>query len=182
MSWVCSNCSNSNEEESTCCAVCGYDRPTESHVRERECEPEVVEGKIVFSDFAVIKESVKGFFGSIAKIGTKIGTKIKNISTERPPREPRERVRAPREPRERRERVKPPKREKAPRIKKGFAKPWPEHNIKFDIDIIKGKGFVRSERTEMNAVKGYTFYKSDGSRQFIRVEMIIVMRMARKLK
>lgn len=181
MSWVCSNCSNSNEEESTCCAVCGYDRPTESHVREHEREPEVVEGKIVFSDFAVIKESIKGFFSSIGRLGTKISNKIKSASSERPPREPRERVRAPREPREPRERVKAPKREKTPRVKKGFAKPWPEHNIKFDVDVIKGKGFVRSERTEINAVKGYTFYKADGTSQFIKAEMLIVLHMAARV-
>ena len=179
MSWVCSNCSNSNEEESTCCAVCGYDRPAESHVRERE--PEVVEGKIVFSDFAVIKESVKGFVSSIGRLGTKIGNKIKSASSERSPRESQERVRVPREPRERREREKPPKREKTPRVKKGFAKPWPEHNIKFDVDVIKGKGFVRSERTEMNAVKGYTFYKADGTSQFIKAEMLIVLHMANRV-
>ena len=121
---------------------------------------------------------MKGFFSSIGRLGTKIGNKIKSASSERPPREPRERARTPREPRERRERVKPPKREKAPRIKKGFTKPWPEHNIKFDVDVIKGKGFVRSERTEMNAVKGYTFYKADGTSQFIKAEMLIVLHMA----
>lgn len=171
MSWVCSNCSNSNEEESTCCAVCGYDRPTESHVREHERKPEVVEGKIVFSDFAVIKESIKGFFNSIGRLGTKISNKIKTASSERPPREPREP----------RERVKPAKREKTPRVKKGFAKPWPEHNIKFDVDVIKGKGFVRSERTEMNAIKGYRFYKANGTSQFIRVDMLVVLHMARRV-
>ena len=178
MSWVCSNCSNSNEEESTCCIVCGYDRPTESHVRERE--PEAIEGKIVFSSFAVVKESVKGFFSSIGRLGTKISNKIKSVSSKRPPREPRERIRAPREPREPRERVKAPKREKTPRVKKGFAKPWPEHNIKFDVDVIKGKGFVRSERTEMNAVRGYTFYKADGTSRFIKVDMLVVLHMAIK--
>ena len=181
MSWVCSNCSSSNEEESTCCAVCGYDRPTESHVREREREPEVVEGKIVFSNFAVVKESIKGFFSSVGRLVTKISNKIKSASRKRPPRESRERVRVPREPRESRERVKPPKREKTPRVKKVFTKPWPEHNIKFDVDAIKGKGFVRSERTEMNAQKGYTFYKSDGTSQFIKAEMLIVLHMANRV-
>ncbi|MBO5714878.1 MAG: hypothetical protein J6S23_00605 [Clostridia bacterium] len=173
MSWVCSNCSSSNEEESTCCVVCGYDRPTKSRVRERE--PEVIEGKIVFSDFAVVIESVKGFFRTIIKIfikiGKIIGNIIKSISSER----------APRESREPKERVKLSQRKKTSREKKGFAKPWPEHNIKFDVDVIKSKGFVRSERTEMNAIKGYTFYKADGMSQFIKADMLVVLRMAIRL-
>ena len=181
MSWVCSYCSNSNEEESTCCAVCGYDRPTESHARARVPEVEAVEGKIVFSDFAVFKESVKDFFASIGRMGAKIGNKIKNASKERPPRVPRERVKASRESSESKERVKPPKREKTPRVEDEFAKPWPEHNIKLDVDVIKGKGFVRSERAEMHAIKGYTFYKSDGTSQFIKAEMLIVLHMAARV-
>lgn len=176
MSWVCTNCSNSNKEENSCCTVCGFDRPTESHVSERE--PEAVEGKIVFSNFAVVKESVKNFFGSVARIGTKADTKSKNISTERSPREYRKEVRVPRESCEPRERVKIKKRDKAHRVKNGFAKPWPEHDIKFDTDVIKGKGFVRSERSEMNAIKGYTFYKADGTSQFIKADMLVVLHMA----
>lgn len=32
MSWVCPNCSNSNDEEQTSCFVCGMDRPASSAV------------------------------------------------------------------------------------------------------------------------------------------------------
>ena len=172
MSWVCSNCSTANEEESTCCTVCGYDRPTDTRARDSEA----VEGKIVFSDFAVMKESVKALFQSVSSVGAK----IKNAAKERPPRESRKKASAPRSPCEPKVRVKTSKKERAPRIKSGFAKPWPEHNIKFDVDFIKNKGFVRSEQTEMNGIKGYTFYKADGKGQFIRAEMLIVLHMAHR--
>ena len=173
MSWLCSNCSTSNEEKNTCCDVCGCDRPTEEYVPERV--PEVVEGQVVFSDFAVIKESVKGFFVSAAKISRKVVEKIKSLSSKLPSRERREKKRAPRESRER---IKPPKREKVFRRKKDLTKPWPEHSIRFDADTIRSKGFVRWERAEMKSVKGYTFYTEDGTSRFIMVDMLLVLGMA----
>lgn len=172
MSWVCLNCSTSNEDADTCCYVCGYDRPTETRVRERE--PEVVEGKIVFSTFSVIVESVKETFRSIGKFFRKI--KEKSARRERPPRERRVREDPPRE--ESRERITPPRREEDSRLSEGFARPWPEHAIKFHTDAIAGKGYVRSEQSELSGVKGYTFYKADGTSQFIKVEVLIMLHMA----
>jgi len=61
------------------------------------------------------------------------------------------------------------------------AEPWPEHNIEFDIDVIKAKGYVGFERKSMGAVNGYEFIRSDSTRQFIRVEMVIIQKMAHKL-
>ena len=240
MSWVCANCSSNNLDSNTVCDVCGAERVeytppmvSESGFRrsrapERILEP--VEGKVVFSDFAVIVESTKNFFRSLFRFFTiiftftfkalkflgkwfvklckllfalsvklwnftvdaakKLVVKIKlarserrarsGEGVERPPRE-----RAPREPRRRRERA--PREPRAPRsgrmevVGSDFATPWPEHSIKFDVDAIKAKGYVRSEQTVMNSVKGYTFYKPDGKCQFIRAEMLVVLDMATRI-
>lgn len=59
--------------------------------------------------------------------------------------------------------------------------PWPEHKIRFDVDVIKGRGHVRIERSELNNVKGYRLYKADGKGQFVRVEMLIAWHMAVKI-
>lgn len=62
-----------------------------------------------------------------------------------------------------------------------FAPPWPEHKIRFDIDAIKAKGFVRSEQYTLNGIKGYNFIRADGKSQFILVEMVLIQKMAKKL-
>ena len=172
MSWVCSNCSNPNEEADTCCAVCGYDRPVSS-------TSDTIEGKIVFSDFAVVTESFKNSFNSIKNIGKRIKTASKKRALKRAERLAREAEAATPVPREER-RAKPPKAPKPKKVKfkKSFEKPWPEHNVKLDIEAIKNKGFVKLEKTEMNSVKGYTLYKEDGTSQFIRAEMLVILHMA----
>jgi hypothetical protein len=175
MSWVCLNCSTSNEDSDTCCYVCGYDRPTDTRTRERE--PEVVEGKIVFSTFSVIVESAKETFRTVGKFFRKIKEKI--ARRERPPRELREKEDPPRE--ESRERITPPRREEDPRLGGDLAMPWSEHAIRFHTDVIESKGYVRFERSELNGIKGYTFYKADGSGQFIRVDMLVMLKMASRL-
>ena len=63
----------------------------------------------------------------------------------------------------------------------GFADPWPEHNIEFDIDVIKEKGYVSTVRKNLGGVNGYEFVSSDGSCRFLRVEMILTLKMARKI-
>ena len=63
----------------------------------------------------------------------------------------------------------------------GFASPWSEHRIAFDETVIKSKGFVSSTQKTMNGVNGYEFVRSNGTCQFIRVEMILMMKMARKI-
>lgn len=63
----------------------------------------------------------------------------------------------------------------------GTAEPWPEHKIVFDNDAIKAKGYVGFERKTMGGVNGYEFIRSDGTRQFIRVEMVVIQKMAKKV-
>lgn len=64
----------------------------------------------------------------------------------------------------------------------GFVDPYPEHNIEFDMDTIISKGFVASAHKTMNGINGYEFIRTNGHRQFMRVEMLIIMKMAKKLK
>lgn len=62
----------------------------------------------------------------------------------------------------------------------GFADPWSEHNIEFDLDILKKRGFVSSEQKVMSGIKGYSFYRADSTSTFFKVEMLIAMKYAKK--
>lgn len=62
-----------------------------------------------------------------------------------------------------------------------FAEPWSDHSIEFDIDKIKSKGFVKVEQKTLSGIHGYNFIRSDGSEQFIRVEMVLIQKMAKKI-
>jgi len=62
-----------------------------------------------------------------------------------------------------------------------FAAPWEEHAIEFDEAGIKAKGFVRSERASLGGVNGYNFYTADGTCRFIRQEMAVIQKLARKV-
>ena len=62
-----------------------------------------------------------------------------------------------------------------------FAAPWEEHAIAFDEDAIKAKGYVRSERAALGGVNGYNFYTADGACRFIRPEMAVIQKLARKV-
>ena len=62
-----------------------------------------------------------------------------------------------------------------------FAEAWDEHGIAFDADGIRAKGFVRSERAELGGVKGYNFYTADGACRFIRAEMAVIQKLAKKV-
>lgn len=64
---------------------------------------------------------------------------------------------------------------------KGFDSPWPEHKVEFDISAIKSRGYVGCSKKTMGDVKGYMFDKADGTQQFIRIEMVLVQKMAKKL-
>ena len=63
----------------------------------------------------------------------------------------------------------------------GFDSPWPEHGIEFDNDVIKARGFIGVKQDTMNGIKGYRFIKSDGNSQFIRIEMVLIQKLAKKL-
>lgn len=64
----------------------------------------------------------------------------------------------------------------------GFADPWPEHKIEFDVEAIIAKGYIASVQKTTCGINGYEFIHANGKRQFIRVEMLIIMKMAKKLK
>ena len=59
--------------------------------------------------------------------------------------------------------------------------PWPEHSIEFDKDMILKKGFCKVEQDTMGGVKGYKFIRPDGKSQFIRLEIVLVQKMAHKI-
>ena len=62
-----------------------------------------------------------------------------------------------------------------------FAEPWPEHKIELIPDVIKRKGYVGLSQATKDGIKGYELFRPDGSGQFIRVEMLLIQKMARKL-
>lgn len=62
-----------------------------------------------------------------------------------------------------------------------ICEPWEEHNIAFDEDMIKSKGFVSCRRSIMSGINGYEFTTADGSTRFIRVEMVLIQKLAHKL-
>lgn len=64
---------------------------------------------------------------------------------------------------------------------KSFCKPWREHKVDFDLEQIEKRGFVRIEQSQLSGVKGYTLTKEDGTEQFIKVEMMLVLKMAKRL-
>ncbi len=61
-----------------------------------------------------------------------------------------------------------------------FCKPWDEHNILFDIDRIKSRGFISSEQKIIHGLKGYNFYRTDSSSIFLKLDMLIAMKYANK--
>ena len=166
MSWVCTNCSTSNEDSETCCVVCGAECPT----RMERADGDAEELKVVFSDFEAFKESVKNFF---AGFSSRKRDKKPHAKKEKPMTRESGVSGSTGEAR--------PKKERKPSPGSAYATPWPEHKVKFDPSVIGSKGFVRSERETMNGVNGYRFYKADGTSQFIRVEMVIIQKMANKV-
>ena len=66
-------------------------------------------------------------------------------------------------------------------VETGFCEPWPEHAIVFDQAKIIAKGYSRVERKTMNGINGYNFVRTNGTAQFIRVEMVLMQKMAMKV-
>lgn len=64
--------------------------------------------------------------------------------------------------------------------KSGFCVPWGEHKIVFDEEKMRKRGFVASEQSTLGDAKGYKFFKADGTEQFIKVETLLVIKMAKK--
>ena len=61
-----------------------------------------------------------------------------------------------------------------------FCEPWPEHNIELDVDAIKSKGYVGVAQGTMAGVKGYLFYTASGEPRFMKVEMMCMIRLAKR--
>ena len=60
----------------------------------------------------------------------------------------------------------------------GFCEPWPEHKIVFSADKLKSRGYVSCKQTVLAGVKGYTFYKGDGSSAFMKLDNLLAMNYA----
>ena len=52
-------------------------------------------------------------------------------------------------------------------------KPWRGHKIQFLADAILENGFVRCERKKIGIVEGYEFYRADGTKQFMKKDVLI---------
>ena len=165
MSWICPNCSSSNDEEQLYCFVCGMERPSGGV----DSSPEADECRIVFSDFEMLKESLRALFKSKPEKPAYTDPGI--AGSAKPVKAPKTEIKTDDK----------PKTEKPMAPKSDFADPWPEHKIKFDFEAIRAKGYVRSEQTVLGGVNGYTFYKEGGPGQFIRVEMLLLQKMAHKV-
>ncbi len=61
-----------------------------------------------------------------------------------------------------------------------FDEPWPEHGIELDLDMIKAKGYVALARKTMAGVNGYECIGSGGVKRFIRAEMLLMQKLAKK--
>ena len=63
----------------------------------------------------------------------------------------------------------------------GMVDIWPEHSIEFDFEMIKFKGYLGVAKGTMNGTNGYFLDRTDGARQFFRIETLLALKMARKI-
>jgi len=66
-------------------------------------------------------------------------------------------------------------------VEEGIADPWPEHNVKFDKSVMNSKGFLKLEKQSLNGVNGYQLTRTNGATQFMRIEMLVIQKIAIKL-
>ena len=178
MSWICPNCSTSNDDAQTECFVCGAAKPAgtaRSGGSGRVSDPEAPSEHehVVFSSFDAFKTTVKSIFGGKKKPPKEPGEpkeKKKKEKKERKKKEP-ERTEETREEKI----VTPP--EEAVEV---FESPWPEHKIVFHIDVLKAKGYVSMTRTTLNGVNGYKLIRADKSERFMRADTAVALKMAEK--
>lgn len=58
---------------------------------------------------------------------------------------------------------------------------WPEHNIVFNIERLKSRGFVSGENKELSGIHGYQLYRAgDSVGQFVHYDMMLSMGYAQK--
>ena len=62
----------------------------------------------------------------------------------------------------------------------GFCAPWPEHDITFDQEKLRSRGFIAGEQKEMSGIKGYQLYRADSNSTFFKIEMLLAMKYAVK--
>lgn len=65
-------------------------------------------------------------------------------------------------------------------VPKGFSKPWEEHELVFELEKIKSRGFIAGEQATLGGVKGYNFYRSDSMVKFFHPELLVAMGYAKK--
>ena len=63
----------------------------------------------------------------------------------------------------------------------GFCEAWPEHRMVFDETAIRARGYVRSEQCEVSGIKGYYFYRANGRQDFIKDNLALMFKMARRI-
>ena len=56
-----------------------------------------------------------------------------------------------------------------------FVEPWPEHNVVYDEEKLRSRGFVAAERKEMSGAKGYEIFRRDDSSLFMTVDKMRMM-------
>ena len=149
MSWVCPVCSNTNDDGSSECMVCGHTKVI-SKIETKDEYKSVRTCSVVYSVFEYIDKSFKD-----KPIKSKPIKKEKTSIVDKP------------------------KTKKISKSSEDFL-PWEGHNISIDFDVLKEKGYKKIERSEMSGVKGYKLIKNDDSNQFIRKEMLIVQKIAKK--
>lgn len=64
---------------------------------------------------------------------------------------------------------------------KGYAEPWPEDKIEFDISMLESRGFTASIRHTMNGIKGYKLFRSDDSSMFYTAVKLLGVKYAKKI-
>ncbi len=62
----------------------------------------------------------------------------------------------------------------------GFAEPWPEHNIVFDLDKIKLRGYVAIARVNAYGINGYNFQTESGTVRFFKVDNLLLTQLAKR--
>ena len=60
-----------------------------------------------------------------------------------------------------------------------FCEPWPEHDIEWDIDLIKSKGYTGSRQELHLGIKGYLFFQGSESR-FLSVDTLCMLKLAKR--
>ena len=63
-----------------------------------------------------------------------------------------------------------------------FEEPWPEHNIEYNLDVLRSRGYVGISLETQGGIKGYSLFTADPKQpaRFFRVETLISFKYAKK--